>query len=100
MGWGRCSFSGQRNSVTLLKDSDKTSFQMEGRVKMGSVFVVLVMLGSLDLGPKSVECAFSIQLNPCTLSQCIAECKKALPEKYLSATCATGSQGKFCICLG
>ncbi|KAL9372877.1 hypothetical protein Peur_035121 [Populus x canadensis] len=73
---------------------------MEGRVKLASVFVVLVVLGFLVLGPKSVECAFSIQLNPCTLSQCIADCKKALQEKFLSATCTTGSQGKFCICLG
>ncbi|KAL3575490.1 hypothetical protein D5086_023591 [Populus alba] len=73
---------------------------MEGRVKLGSVLVVLAVLGFLVLGPESVGCAFSIQLNPCTLSQCIADCKKALQEKFLSATCTTGSQGKFCICLG
>ncbi|KAJ6418054.1 hypothetical protein OIU84_001441 [Salix udensis] len=54
MGRVRCSFSGQRNSVTLLKDSDKTSFQMEGRLKMGSVFVVLVLIGVPGFGCKNL----------------------------------------------
>lgn len=64
------------------------------------LLMVVMILGFLVFGPKSVEGAFGIQLNPCTLSQCIEECKKALKEKYLSATCATKSQGKLCICLG
>ncbi|XVF08662.1 hypothetical protein REPUB_Repub07fG0022000 [Reevesia pubescens] len=65
-------------------------------VKLG----LMLMMGFLVLGPNLVEAAFGIQLNPCTLPLCIAECKKALQEKFLSATCASGSQGKFCICLG
>ncbi|KAL9335230.1 hypothetical protein Peur_072411 [Populus x canadensis] len=65
---------------------------MQGKgVKLGSVFVVIMVLGFLVSGPKSVECAFSIQLNPSSLSQCLVECQKALQEKYLSAT---GSRGK------
>ncbi|KAL9372695.1 hypothetical protein Peur_034939 [Populus x canadensis] len=68
---------------------------MEGKgVKLGSVFVVFMVLGFLVSGPKSVECAFSIQLNPSSLSQCIVDRQKALQEKYLSAT---GSRGKSCI---
>ncbi|XWS51453.1 hypothetical protein CRYUN_Cryun12cG0177600 [Craigia yunnanensis] len=69
-------------------------------VKLGLMLVVTMMLGLSVLGPYLVEGAFGIQLNACTLPQCIAECKKALQEKFLSATCASGSQGKFCICLG
>ncbi|XVE63702.1 hypothetical protein DITRI_Ditri07aG0041100 [Diplodiscus trichospermus] len=69
-------------------------------VKLGLMLVVAMMLGFLVLGPNLVEGAFGIQLNPCTLPECIAECKKALQEKFLSATCASGSQGNFCICLG
>ncbi|KAG8652691.1 hypothetical protein MANES_06G122100v8 [Manihot esculenta] len=73
---------------------------MEGKRGMAVVTLVALVLGLMILGANHAEGAFSIQLNPCTLAQCIAECKKALQEKYLSATCATGSQGKFCICLG
>lgn len=64
------------------------------------LLLVVMVLGFLVLAPKSVEGAFGIELNPCTLSKCIEECKKFLKEKYLSATCATKSQGKLCICLG
>ena len=35
---------------------------------------------------KGVEAAFGIELNPCTTAECIAESKKALNEKYTSAT--------------
>lgn len=73
---------------------------MGGKAVNLSHFLVGMVMGLLVLGPDIGECAFGIQLNPCTLSQCIAECKKALQEKYLTATCASGSQGKFCICLG
>ncbi len=67
----------------------------------GVKLVILVtVLGMLMMGAKMVECAFSIKMNPCTLPGCISECKKALQGKFLSATCAAGSQGKFCICLG
>lgn len=69
-------------------------------MKKFALVLVAMVLGFLVLGLDPVECAFGIQLNPCTLPQCIAECKKALQEKFLSATCAMGPQGKFCICLG
>lgn len=72
-------------------------------VKAGNRRVLVlatVVLWFMVLAPEHVECAFGIQLNPCTLSQCVAECKKALQDKYLSATCVKGSRGKFCICLG
>ncbi|KAB1217493.1 hypothetical protein CJ030_MR4G008751 [Morella rubra] len=68
--------------------------------KLALVMLKAMALGFLVLSPQPVECAFGIELNPCTLPQCIAECKKALQEKFLSATCATGSKGKLCICLG
>ncbi|EEF51742.1 conserved hypothetical protein [Ricinus communis] len=72
------------------------------RGMLGVVVVAAAMVAAVVVvfGGNVVEGAFSIQLNPCTLAQCITECKKALHEKYLSATCATGTQGKFCICLG
>ncbi|GMI76684.1 hypothetical protein HRI_001337700 [Hibiscus trionum] len=75
---------------------------MEGKgVKLGLMLVVVAMtVGILISSPSLVYGAFGIQLNPCTLPQCIAECKKALQQKFLSATCASGPQGKFCICLG
>ncbi|KAJ0110436.1 hypothetical protein Patl1_01262 [Pistacia atlantica] len=88
----------------------KNSAQQKFRVVNGKVLkskgvnlchiLLAMVMELLVLGPDIGECAFGIQLNPCTLSQCIAECKKALQEKYLSATCASGSQGKFCICPG
>lgn len=62
--------------------------------------LVVMVLAFPAIGPGIVECAFGIELNPCTTTECVSECKKALKEKYLSATCAMGSQGKFCICLG
>ncbi|MBA0796038.1 hypothetical protein Gohar_006838 [Gossypium harknessii] len=40
-------------------------------------------MGVLVLSPSLVEGAFGIQLDPCTLVQCIAECKKILHEKSL-----------------
>ncbi|KAI4336348.1 hypothetical protein L6164_014885 [Bauhinia variegata] len=58
--------------------------------------ITMLVLGGLE----PAECAFAIPLNPCTLAECIAECKKALQAKFLSATCAASSQGKLCICLG
>ncbi|XAR50356.1 hypothetical protein NMG60_11004652 [Bertholletia excelsa] len=64
------------------------------------VMVVLVAVWMLLMIPEVAEGAFGIQLNPCTQPQCNAECKKALQEKCLIATCASGPQGKFCICLG
>ncbi|KAJ8646065.1 hypothetical protein MRB53_007813 [Persea americana] len=75
---------------------------MEGEgvvVQMRLVLAVMV-LAFQAMGPGIVECAFGIELNPCTTTECAAECKKALKEKYLSATCAIWSQGKFCVCLG
>ncbi|KAK5817693.1 hypothetical protein PVK06_022621 [Gossypium arboreum] len=92
-----CCKERQRVFVLTLK-----IFPMEAKgVKFELVLIVIAMaMGVLVLSPSLVEGAFGIQLNPCTLPQCIAECKKALHEKFLSATCASGPQGKFCICLG
>lgn len=74
--------------------------ELKATKKYLALVLVAMVLGLLVLGSDPVECAFGIQLNPCTLPQCIAECKKALGEKFLSATCAMRSQGKFSICLG
>ncbi|PIM99608.1 hypothetical protein CDL12_27896 [Handroanthus impetiginosus] len=62
--------------------------------------LIAILIGVLVLAPKQLECAIGIDLNPCTLPQCIAACKKVLGDKYVSATCAAGPKGKYCICLG
>ncbi|KAK7350716.1 hypothetical protein VNO77_09615 [Canavalia gladiata] len=67
------------------------------KLVVNMMVTVLIMLVS---EPQAVESAFAIPLNPCTLAQCIAECKKILQGKFMSATCASNSQGKLCICLG
>ncbi|OVA09598.1 hypothetical protein BVC80_9101g123 [Macleaya cordata] len=59
-----------------------------------------MVIAFIGMGLNPVECAFGIELNHCTLARCVAECKKALQDKYLSAACVMGNQGKFCICLG
>ncbi|KAF7834020.1 ACT domain repeat 6 isoform 1 [Senna tora] len=64
------------------------------------MMLMVVVVGMLVLGVHSGECAIAIPMNPCTLPQCVTECKKALQAKYMSASCATSSQGKLCICLG
>lgn len=63
------------------------------------IVIAILMIGVvvLELG---VECAIGIDLNPCTLPECTAACKKVLQGKYASATCATGPNGKYCVCLG
>lgn len=62
--------------------------------------LVLVVAMVVGFSVVCVECAIGIDLNPCTLPECIAACKKVLEEKYLSATCAAGPEGKYCVCLG
>ena len=62
--------------------------------------MVVVAAAVVMVFPAPVESAFGIELDPCKLPKCISECKKALQEKYMSATCAMGAQKKFCICLG
>ncbi|KAK8586507.1 hypothetical protein V6N13_010098 [Hibiscus sabdariffa] len=90
--------SGKQIANTKQRGLSLKGIPMEGNgVKLGLMLMVAVILVS---SPSLVDGAFGIQLNPCTLPECIAECKKALQEKFLSATCASGSQGKFCICLG
>ncbi|CAN4085505.1 unnamed protein product [Withania somnifera] len=66
--------------------------------KSGIVLMMVIMV--LIWAPIKVESAFGIDINPCTLPECVGACKKALKEKYQSATCATGPKGKYCICLG
>lgn len=69
-------------------------------VKNWLLIVMAMIIGVIVLAPKNVECAIGINLNPCTLPECIAACKKVLEGNYVSATCATGPKGKYCICLG
>lgn len=67
------------------------------------VLVLIAAAAIAFMAPSSnmgVDAAFGIEMNPCTIAECIADCKKALKEKYTSATCAASSKGKFCICLG
>lgn len=92
-------FSAQKERYHKLNCVFQFSMEGEGMKRMAWILVAM-MIGVLIFGAKFGDCAFGIQLNPCTLPQCIAECKKALHQKFLSATCATGSQGKFCVCLG
>ncbi|EYU43039.1 hypothetical protein MIMGU_mgv11b020439mg [Erythranthe guttata] len=66
------------------------------KIKCVAIMIIVVLI----LAPKYVECAIGIDLNPCTLPECITACRKVLEGKYVSATCATGPRGKFCICLG
>ncbi|CAN4085502.1 unnamed protein product [Withania somnifera] len=72
---------------------------MKVKAMMRSVLIVL-MMALIVLAPIKVESAIGIDINPCTLPECIGACKKALKAKYQSATCATGPKGKYCICLG
>ncbi|OIT33554.1 hypothetical protein A4A49_55294 [Nicotiana attenuata] len=71
-------------------------------MKKSEAMIVMVAMAIVLLiwAPKIVESAFGIDINPCTVPQCVAACKKALNVKYQSATCATGPRGKYCICLG
>ncbi|CAN4089344.1 unnamed protein product [Withania somnifera] len=66
--------------------------------KSGIVLIMVIMV--LIWAPIEVESAIGIDINPCTLPECIDACKKALKDKYQSATCASGPKGKYCICLG
>lgn len=76
---------------------------MEGKAlrKQNGVMLMMVIMALIIFDPMiKVESAFGININPCTLPACIAACKKILKDKYQSATCAKGSKGKYCICLG
>lgn len=64
------------------------------------ILIVAIAIGFVVLSPKIVESAIGIDLNPCTVPECISACKKVLQGKYVSATCATGPKGKYCVCLG
>ncbi|PHU23612.1 hypothetical protein BC332_08719 [Capsicum chinense] len=68
--------------------------------KSGVLVLIMVIMALIICAPVSVESAIGIDINPCTLPECIGACKKALKDKYQSATCATGHKGKYCICLG
>ncbi|KAL3015509.1 hypothetical protein AAZX31_06G160300 [Glycine max] len=65
-----------------------------------ALILMITLIVMLVLEPQPVECAFAVPLNPCTLPECIAQCKKILHAKFMSASCTTGSQGNLCICLG
>ncbi|KAM3319558.1 hypothetical protein P3S67_006758 [Capsicum chacoense] len=74
---------------------------MEAKGLRNSELVLMMVIMALIIcNPIKVESAFGVDINPCTLPACIAACKKILKDKYQSATCATGSKGKYCICLG
>ncbi|CAN4089340.1 unnamed protein product [Withania somnifera] len=68
--------------------------------KQSGVVLMMVIMALIICDPINVEGAFGIDINPCTLPECIAACKKILKDKYQSATCAAGPNGKYCICLG
>ncbi|KAJ1417886.1 hypothetical protein SESBI_16353 [Sesbania bispinosa] len=65
-----------------------------------AVILMVTVVGMLVMELQPAECAFAIPLNPCTLPECISQCKKILQGKFISASCTNGSQGKLCICLG
>ncbi|KAM3247475.1 hypothetical protein BC332_08720 [Capsicum chinense] len=70
-------------------------------MKKSGVLVLMMVIMALTIwGPIKVESAIGIEINPCTLPECMDACKKALKNKYQSATCAMGPKGKYCICLG
>lgn len=69
------------------------SMEGEGMTRMALILIAM-MIGVLVFGANFGDCAFGIQLNPCTLPQCIAECKKALQQKFLSATQCNRLPGK------
>ncbi|KAI9079641.1 hypothetical protein K1719_038262 [Acacia pycnantha] len=69
-------------------------------VKKLWLMVIVVVAAIVVFGVRSGESAIAIPMSPCTLSQCIAQCKQALQAKFQSASCTTNSQGKLCICLG
>ncbi|KAG5617525.1 hypothetical protein H5410_017349 [Solanum commersonii] len=68
--------------------------------KQNGVMLMMIIMALIICDPIKVECAFGIDINPCTLPACIAACQNILKEKYQSATCATGPKGKYCVCLG
>ncbi|TMW94791.1 hypothetical protein EJD97_009789 [Solanum chilense] len=76
---------------------------MEGEAlfkKNGVMLMIMIMVLITCDDSIKVDCAFGIDINPCTLPTCIAACQNILNEKYQSATCATGPKEKYCICLG
>ncbi|KAK7282074.1 hypothetical protein RIF29_10595 [Crotalaria pallida] len=72
----------------------------ENFVKNLALILVATVLILLVLNPQPVECQFGIVLNPCTLPECTARCKKILQDKFMSASCVKNSKGMFCLCLG
>lgn len=64
------------------------------------IVLIVVAISMVMLGAQYGECAVSIPLDPCILSECIEKCKELLKEKFLSASCVTNPNGKLCVCLG
>ncbi|KAL2347064.1 hypothetical protein Fmac_001064 [Flemingia macrophylla] len=69
------------------------------RKKLAMMLVVTVV-AVLVLMPQPAECVFGIPLNPCTLPECTAQCKKILGSKFMSASCITNPKGQICLCFG
>ncbi|KAK7346269.1 hypothetical protein VNO80_20784 [Phaseolus coccineus] len=73
----------------------------ENLAKMLTMILVMTVLAILVMEAQPVDSAFAIPIDPCTLSECIARCKKILGQKFMSASCVqNGSKGSLCICLG
>ncbi|KAL4191987.1 hypothetical protein AMTRI_Chr06g191710 [Amborella trichopoda] len=68
--------------------------------KSASEMVAVIVFVLLVMGPGVVDGAFGIEMYPCTMFQCMNECKRVLKDKYLNAACSAGSQGKLCLCWG
>ncbi|PHU23614.1 hypothetical protein BC332_08721 [Capsicum chinense] len=74
--------------------------EVKSMKKSGILVLMMVIMTLIIWAPIKVESAIGIDINPCTLPECVSACKKTLKAKYQSATCATGPKGKYCICLG
>ena len=82
-------------SSRLVWVAKASTMSLSMAVKAGkkcALVVVTMAVWFLVPYPQSGECAFGIQINPCTLSHCVAECKKDLQEKYQSQP-ALGPKG-------
>ncbi|CAI0410453.1 unnamed protein product [Linum tenue] len=59
--------------------------------------ILLVFLVFMAANAITGEAVFGIDMNPCTISPCVAACKAVLREKYASASCF---HKVICMCFG
>jgi len=88
------------NQISFKRETFE-DFMAGNLAKMLTMTLVMTVLAMFVLEAQPVDSAFAIPVNPCTLSECIAQCKKILGQKFMSASCVKdGSKGSLCICLG